>query len=386
MEKVDYRDCGLFPRGSGICCFCTSRNAMGFQVIFMTIQARKRAKEHFRQAIKTGVAGLLSMVLAEFFGLPEGYWAVISAVIVMQSNIGAAVSAAWSRLAGTAIGAFVGALFVALWGVNAAAFGVAVTLTVLICAFLGLLDSYRLASATVAIVMLFGRPDVSWTVALHRFTEVSLGVVVALLVTVFIWPSRARKKLHNGIADALSFLYSLYDAVIRRYRGEDAPVEELRARMAKVLQSNEKLQVQTLYEPRLGMERKELLMLLMEHVHRILHAVDALETVTHGGAGGTLREKYEPELGELIERIGAAIQRLCEEVTAWRFSMPGDDLPCAISALEEKTTAIRKARLTATHDLEEILHYYSQFHALRNLAREIDLARETGGRWISSEE
>lgn len=352
----------------------------------MTKQGKKRAKEHFRQAVKTGIAGVISLLLARVFGLHEGYWAVISAVIVMQSSIGAAINAAWSRMAGTAIGAFMGALFAALGGVNAPSFGLAVSITVLICAFLGLLDSYRLASATVAIVMLFGRPDVSWIVALHRFLEVSLGVVVALLVTVFIWPSRARKNLHNGITDLIVLLHSIYLASVNRYmEGIETPVDELRTRVAGIVQSNENLQKQTLYEPRLGPEQKELLMLLMEHAHRIIHALDALEPAVRESAGDTLYRKFEPELGELVGRIGTAMKRLADEVGAWKFSLPGEDLTRATEALEARAAEVRKARLTAGHDLEEILHFYSFFHALRNLARELDLAREAGGRWRATE-
>ncbi len=352
----------------------------------MTKKGRKRAEEHLRQAIKTGIAGVVSLILAELFHLREGYWAVISAVIVMQSSIGAAIGAAWSRMAGTAIGAFTGALFAVLLGANAPSFGLAVTIAVLVCAYLGLLDSYRLASATVAIVMLFGRQEVTWIIALHRFLEVSLGVVVALMVTVFIWPSRARKNLHYGIADTFDLLQSLYLAAVSRYMdGIEKPLEELRTRVAAVVQSNENLLKQTMYEPRLGPEHKELLMLLQEHAHRILHAIDALEPAVRDSAGDTLYRKFDPELGELVKLLGKAMKRLADEVLTWRFSLPGDELTLAISAREVKAAGVRKARLTAVHDLDEILHFYSFFHSLRNLARELDMAREAGGRWRASE-
>ncbi|HET6418728.1 MAG TPA: FUSC family protein [Geobacteraceae bacterium] len=352
----------------------------------MRKEGEKRAREHFRQAVKTGIAGVVSLCLAELFSLREGYWAVISAVIVMQSSIGAAISAAWSRMAGTAIGAFMGAIFAALWGVNALSFGFAVTITVLVCAFLGLLDSYRLASATVAIVMLFAHADVTWIVALHRFLEVSLGVVVALLVTVFIWPSRARKNLHHGIADAIVLLHSLYDAAVSLYmQGIDKPAGELRTRVSALVQNNESLLKQTMYEPRLGPEHKELLMLLMEHTHRILHAVDALEQTVRESSGDTLNRKFEPELGELAGRIGRGLVTLADEVRAWKFSLPGDELMQAVSALEAKAVEVRGARLMTAFDLEEILHLFSFFHSLRNLARELDMAREAGGRWRATE-
>ena len=74
--------------------------------------------ENAKQAIKTAIAGVVAMYMTQLFRLPEGYWAAISALIVMQSNVGATLSASRTRLAGTAVGAVVGGVFVALWGAN----------------------------------------------------------------------------------------------------------------------------------------------------------------------------------------------------------------------------------------------------------------------------
>jgi Fusaric acid resistance protein-like len=106
-----------------------------------------------RHAVKTDVAAASCLYVTDFFKLPQGYWAAISAMIVLQSSVGATVNAWLNRLAGTAIGAVLGGLFVKLWGSHVWAFGAA-TITVWSCVSLGLRDSYRLASATVALVML----------------------------------------------------------------------------------------------------------------------------------------------------------------------------------------------------------------------------------------
>ena len=53
----------------------------------------------FRLAIKTGIVGALAICLSKFLRLLEGYWAAISAVIVMESNLGAALRDSWVRIA-----------------------------------------------------------------------------------------------------------------------------------------------------------------------------------------------------------------------------------------------------------------------------------------------
>ena len=39
------------------------------------------------------VAGLLVYVLAELFALPQGYWAVFSAIIIAQASVGDSMKA-----------------------------------------------------------------------------------------------------------------------------------------------------------------------------------------------------------------------------------------------------------------------------------------------------
>src|SRR5580658_9840809 len=100
--------------------------------------SRSTTLESAKQAIKTAVAGVIALYVTSLFHLPEGYWAAISALIVMQSNVGATLSASRTRLAGTAVGAVVGGLFVAIWGIkspalNVLGFAIAVTIAFFVC-------------------------------------------------------------------------------------------------------------------------------------------------------------------------------------------------------------------------------------------------------------
>jgi uncharacterized membrane protein YgaE (UPF0421/DUF939 family) len=92
----------------------------------------------------------------------------------MNSDVSRTVRASGYRLLGTAIGVSI---------------GVAVTITMLICALLGLAEASRLAGVAVAIVMLVSHPGGPWIAALHRFLEVSFGIVVAVVISALIWPS-----------------------------------------------------------------------------------------------------------------------------------------------------------------------------------------------------
>jgi uncharacterized membrane protein YccC len=170
--------------------------------------------ENGKQAIKTAIAGVAAMYLTRLFHLPQGYWAAISALIVMQSNVGATLSASRTRLAGTAVGAVVGGAFMALLGDSMLDFALAVAVAFFLCFVLRLPDSQRLAIVTVAIIMLIAQSASAWVVALHRFVEVSIGILIALVVSLTLWPNHARRSLRQGLAAALVKLGALYQAVI----------------------------------------------------------------------------------------------------------------------------------------------------------------------------
>jgi uncharacterized membrane protein YgaE (UPF0421/DUF939 family) len=136
---------------------------------------------------RTAVAAVLSLVVARALGLPEAYWATITTLIIMQSTLGAALTVSEQRLAGTAVGAVMAGLLTTYFGSNLMAFTLGVFALGLTCAALRLEDAYRLASVTLAIVMLIARPEKAWIVAAHRFVEVAVGIAVGLALTA-VWP------------------------------------------------------------------------------------------------------------------------------------------------------------------------------------------------------
>lgn len=125
-------------------------------------QMRQDMLAHAGQAAKTGLAAAAAFYLARFLGLPESYWAAISAIIVMYSDLSRTLKASGTRLIGTAIGVSIGGAFAALFGQKLWAFAVAVALTLLICGLLGFAEAARLAGVAVVIVMLASHPGRPW--------------------------------------------------------------------------------------------------------------------------------------------------------------------------------------------------------------------------------
>jgi uncharacterized membrane protein YgaE (UPF0421/DUF939 family) len=136
------------------------------------------------------VAGTVSLFAAGFLGLPEPYWASITTLIIAQSTLGTAWTVSVQRFFGTAVGASLGALLTIYFGAGLLAFGAGIFILGLLCLLLGLERSgYRYASVTLAVIMLIIRPHPVWVIAIHRFVEVSVGIVIGLMLTA-LWPGR----------------------------------------------------------------------------------------------------------------------------------------------------------------------------------------------------
>jgi uncharacterized membrane protein YccC len=127
------------------------------------------------------IAALVSYLVAALFRLPEAYWAPMSTLIVMQITFSAALPVAVQYVAGTAAGAAVGATIDAYVHQSVWAFVTAVVFIGCLCVVLRVeRSSFRYASITLVIVMLVPRSMSGWSVALHRFFEVSIGIAVGL--------------------------------------------------------------------------------------------------------------------------------------------------------------------------------------------------------------
>lgn len=138
---------------------------------------------------RVAVAAAVSMLLSHSLKLPEFYWAPISTIVILLSTINP-LTLAWQRFVGTALGASLGALIATYLHPSWMVYGAGVFACGIISALFRIGAAYRFAAIALSIVLLIAHTSPPWIVATHRFVEVSLGIAVALVVTV-VWRAPA---------------------------------------------------------------------------------------------------------------------------------------------------------------------------------------------------
>ncbi|MGA7853555.1 MAG: FUSC family protein [Candidatus Acidiferrales bacterium] len=335
---------------------------------------------HIRQAVQTATAGVLAMYLSRYLGLPEGYWAAITAVIVVQASLGAALKESWVRVAATAIGAAVAIPVVSYFGRSLLIFGAALFVTVLVCSSLRLTAGLRVAGTTVAIIMLIPRPGTPWGPGIHRFLEVSFGIIVALVVAKFVWPAAALEDLRTSLAGTYSQLHSLCVGLLQRYRGEPhLDIEALRGAIAAAQRRNEDLHEQATYELVFGRKNPKVLAAMNEHAIRIVRKLDALDVATTQPPEpqDKLRAQLELELNALGAVVTECLTQLAEGLSSKRFAGTALDLQTATQALETEAAKLRANPVFAESPLQATLQLDALCLALQSLAGELAATQST---------
>jgi uncharacterized membrane protein YccC len=161
----------------------------------------------WRQATRMTLAALLAHLSTGLVGLHQGYWAVITCLVIIQGSLGATISAGVTRVAGTAVGAVIGGIGALLlrmyWGLPEWMILLIVIIPLSLLA--ASLSIFRLAPLTGALVLLVAGSS-NLTFALSRLAEIALGSAIGVLVSLFVLPQRATSVLTEHAATILEQL------------------------------------------------------------------------------------------------------------------------------------------------------------------------------------
>ncbi|WP_020180826.1 FUSC family protein [Methylopila sp. M107] len=175
----------------------------------MSLQIADRYAADLRLAAKVATAAASAFVFATLLGLPQGYWSVISALVVVQSSVGGTLAAAQERAIGTLVGAIVGGIAAFLHPHSLLTTSITLTVVTAALAFAAAgRPSLKLAPVTAAILLVAtaNQPN-QLLFAAERVLEVMLGCAMGIAATFLVFPNRLDREISSearAIAGALA--------------------------------------------------------------------------------------------------------------------------------------------------------------------------------------
>jgi len=328
-----------------------------------------------KQGIKTGLAGTITYAVYAGWHLPQGYWAVVSALVVTQANLGAAWKAALYRTIGSTCGAVAAALLMPMLGNGAVGVGVVLFLLATLFGYLTSLHSaFTAAGFTAALILVFGGQGEPWHMAWLRVLYTMLGAVVAFGVGVLIWPVHARVGLRHKIASILDGAGALYRAVTaaalqgidneQQVRQLERQLHDLRRGITQQMDEARS----ELSFSRFNQGEWQAFVDLADQVRRRLTAM-AEDSSLYVHAG--VQPRLLPSLPTVVEKTAQNFTSLAEAVRHSGEALNPAELDAAIRNLDGDLAKLREQRITTPFALDRMLPFWALVFNLREVAQDL---------------
>ncbi|KMO11089.1 hypothetical protein SQ03_28265 [Methylobacterium platani JCM 14648] len=350
-----------------------------------------RQRPRLLQGLRMTAASLATFVLAESLGLPQGYWAVITALIVTQGSVGGSLKAAFDRFLGSVLGAcYGGAVAFAIphhGGAStfAALFVAVAPLTVAAAASAG----FRIAPITAIIVLLSttGSTLGPLAFALDRILEIGLGCVVGLAVSLLVAPARAARAV-TGQAAALARLLAGQLEALARLDGEETP--EAKALPPAVRRSLARLETLVGEAAR---ERRSRLSAapdpdpLLRTMTRLRHDLVLLRRAIAEADEDVLRVHLAEAWGDAANAAAARLRVVADALAGG--SRPADtdaaDLAAAIAGYRDAIDGMRQRQVTRTLSTDGVGRIFWLAFTLEQVRRNLDDLAERAADFAGAE-
>lgn len=332
-----------------------------------------------RNGIGAGLALVVGNLLSEAFGRPNpvisSLWTCLTTILVLQAHLGGTYRASWNRFLGLIVGTLIGGAMTAWVSVDPVTLGVSVSFTIILCSILQIQESFRIATATVAVIMIVWQlnPEVSpWVFSMYRFIDSCFGILIAVGVAHTILPYHARQELRSNIAEILGDLSRLYQYATHISANTDSEQQkkislELIKKIDDKLHENRQILEDSKAELLTRSARIQDWAILLSQLDELFEQVLSIRLVYKPSTKKLFDEPLEAQFNEVIQKINTTFQNisLVVENDEWITNLP--DLSMSLNKLKEELTRFRGTRTTREFGIEDVESFFVFFYSLKTL-------------------
>ena len=323
-----------------------------------------------RHGIKTGIAAVLAYGIAHLFQLKYGYWAALSAVIVMQVYVADSVQMCLYRFSGTAIGAAIGMAAILLFPETPAMTVLALFLSVTFCAYMTRFNArYRMAAITVCIVVLAGADQGNRLVfGLFRVAEIGVGVASAFAVSIALWPLRAGTALQARLRARFNDCADKYETIMNSFLAMQSGLDQhLLRQFQNDLREDRALFVKVMrHERRIYHENTELLGLKVRTLEKCGNHLQAILQALNTRQEQGYEILMESQLRELMVCTVKNMRGVASEAVPDTAG-----LDRALKEAENRLWELRRDGATRRFDLQKLIQFFAFFHGTQAMGRDM---------------
>jgi uncharacterized membrane protein YccC len=335
----------------------------------------RRQSRNIKQGIKTGLAGAIAYAIYAGWNLPQGYWAVITALVVTQATLGAAWKAAFNRTIGSTAGAIAAALVVPLLGTGATRTGIALFLLASLFGYLAALHpSFTAAGFTVALILVFSSRQEPWELAWYRVLYTILGAFVAFGVGALLWPVKAREELRAKLANILEGCATLYRAVseaaIAGVHNKEE-IQQLNRRLHEVRSGITQQMDEAKSELSFSRFNPGAYQELVDRTDQIRRRLTAMAEDASLYVHAEVQPELVRALPRLIDKTAEAFLSVADATRTKKVQLNAEELEAAVSTLDADISQLRQERVTAPFALDRMLPFWALIFNLREIALDL---------------
>lgn len=323
-----------------------------------------------RHGLKTGIAAVLAYGLAQLAELQYGYWATLSAVIVMQVYVADSVQMCLYRFSGTAVGALIGMAAISVFPATQAMTVLALFLSVTFCAYMTRYNArYRMAAITVCIVILASLNQEDRLVfGLLRVAEIGIGVAAAFAVSIALWPVRAGSALKARLMERFTECARSYETIMESFLALQAGLDPhlLAGLQADILKDRALFQKVLHHERRMYREDTDLLDLKIRTLERCVAHLESMLRALNSEQDKGYEILMAPELRQLSTVAVNGMRAIASG------SVPDQaHLSHALDNAETRLLELRNEGATKRFHLQKLVQFFAFYHGAQSMGHDI---------------
>ena len=208
-----------------------------------------------RNALRTALGLTIAVLVVDLMGVEHGFWVLLGTISVLRFDASSTRKLAWRAIPATAVGALAGVAALAAFSDAPGGLWFLLPFLVFLAAWSGAALGFAAGQATFTALVLVALGVIDWPVppglALVRLEDVAIGVGVALLVALLMWPRGAAGEIRKRLAEATDLAGAYLGRAIGAFTEPDDDLPQ--ARIAAILSVDRAVETIQLAQAQRGM-------------------------------------------------------------------------------------------------------------------------------------